>query len=299
MRALVLGALLFVSLITNAIAQLAVGPVEIKNNVNGVPITISATSWISVNSVGNEILVDARIFADLIDLQRKFSSVVGTFKLPADSCAKRGLDNQSAVVSFKSGSLWPLDDRLVMSMRGHIDIWSCVAGPSKSEIRWQKKKFAFVELKIPQLHTWSDAMKKNKDGTQPFHGSVRIHLVEKDSSTVALKIANSNIILDGQEVSLTDANLKLAKVDINQRANSALQTAIYLPKLKEALPSELQNLSFTIVSARFRDHGGHAIVEINLAVRVPGDSIPRLLQQVAASPAIRMEKANSVLYTLR
>lgn len=302
MRAFVLSALLLVGLVTNATAQLAVGPVEIKNNVNGVPVTINATSWISVNSAGGENFVDARIFADLIDLQRKFTSVIDTFKLPTDNCAKRGLDNQSAVVSFRDGSLWPLDDRLELSVRGHIDIWSCVAGSSKSEIRWQKKKFAFVELKVPRLHTSVNVMKKSRDGSQPFHGSVPINLIEKDSSTVALRVANPNIMLDGQGVPVTDSNLRLVKADIYQKAGNALRAAIYLPKLKEALPSELQNLNMTIVSARFRDHGGHAIAEVNLAAKVPGESIPQLLQQVAAaSPAARMEKANanSTLYTLR
>ena len=63
------------------------------NDVNGVPIAVSATSWITVNSAGNETVVDTRIFADLIDLQKKFSHVVDTFAPPADDCANRGADN--------------------------------------------------------------------------------------------------------------------------------------------------------------------------------------------------------------
>jgi hypothetical protein len=55
----------------------------------------------------------------------------------------------------------------------------------------------------------------------------------------------------------------------------------------------------TIVSARFRDHGGHAVAEINLAARVNGESIPQLLQQITASTADRLEKANSKVYSLR
>ena len=59
MRALVLGALLLAGLASTAKAQLVVGPVPIKNSVNGVPITVSTTSWITVNSAGNELIVDA------------------------------------------------------------------------------------------------------------------------------------------------------------------------------------------------------------------------------------------------
>lgn len=298
MRTVFLGALLLAGLVSPATAQIAVGPVAIQNNVNGVPITVSATSWITVNSDGNELMVDARIFADFIDLQKKFSSVLGTFKHPADNCANRGADNQSPVVSLKSGSLWPRDDRLVMSIRGQIDIWSCVAGPLQSEIRWQKKKIAFIKLSVPLLHTWANLI-RNKDGTQLFHGSLPIYLVEKGDAAVALKVAEPDIVLERQEVSVTNASLKLAKLELSQKASNALQSAIDPAKLKEALPTELQKLNMAVVSARFRDQGGHAVAEINLAARASGESIPQLLQQVAAGRANQVGKPDSILYSLR
>ena len=80
MRALHLGALLAVCVVSSATAQTAVGPVAITNTVNGVPVTVNATSWITVNSSGNELTIQARIFADLIDLQRKFASILDAFK---------------------------------------------------------------------------------------------------------------------------------------------------------------------------------------------------------------------------
>jgi hypothetical protein len=298
MRAILLSALLLASLVSRATAQIVVGPVAIQNEVNGIPITVNATSWITVNSDGNELSVDARIFADFIDLQKKFATILGTFKLPADSCANRGADNQSPVVALKSGTLWPRDDQLVMSIRGQIDVWSCVTGPLRSEIRWKKKKIAFVKLSIPQLYTWTNLI-KNKDGTHLFHGSLPIYLAEKDATTVAVKVAGPNIIMDRQEASVTGASLKLAKLDINQKASAALQSAIDPAKLKEALPSELQKLNMAVVSARFRDQGGHAVAEVNLAARVSGESIPELLQQVAASPPRRGNKPDTVLFTLR
>ena len=52
MRALLLGTLLVFGLIPRATAQLAVGPVPIMSSINGIPITVSVTSWITVNSVG-------------------------------------------------------------------------------------------------------------------------------------------------------------------------------------------------------------------------------------------------------
>jgi hypothetical protein len=51
MRALLLGTMLAIGLIPGATAQLAVGPVPIMSSINGIPITVSVTSWITVNSV--------------------------------------------------------------------------------------------------------------------------------------------------------------------------------------------------------------------------------------------------------
>jgi hypothetical protein len=197
MKAPLLSALLVAGLLTEAAAQQAVGPVAITNTVNGIPVAVSATSWVTTtNPVGNELRVHARIFADLIDLQKKFASVVESFKLPANRCGNRTPGNQNPVVSFKGGSLWPVDDRLVMSVRGDVDIWSCVAGPQKSAIEWKRKKVWFLKVKLPERHTWR-IVKERKDGAQSFSGSLPIQLVKRDDANISLKIAESEIKLEG------------------------------------------------------------------------------------------------------
>ena len=268
MKALFLSALLVAGFVPGATAQQTTGPIAITNTVNGIPITVSATSWVTTSSVGNEPRVQARIFADLIDLQRKFASVVDSFKLPANSCVNRTSGYQNQVVSFKAGALVPVDDRLVMSVRGDVDVWSCVAGPAKSAIQWRKKKVWFLKIKVPERHTWRN-MKERKDGAQSFSGSLPIQLVKKDGANVALKIAEADIKMDGQENSAKNANMNLAKAHINQKAYNTLQSAIDPAKLKMALPKEFQKLNMAVVSTRFRSYGGHAIAEINLTAENP------------------------------
>ena len=203
MRAVFSSALLLAGLVSHAAAEQAVRPVTIKNDVNGVQIYVSATSWVTVKSVGNEYLVDARIFADLVDLQKKFPSVVGTLKPAADGCAKQAADNQSPVASLNRGSLWPREDQLLMNIRGDIDIWSCVVGPEKTKLQWRKKKVGFLNLKFPVLHTSKD-VKKSKDGTQSFHGTLPVYLEKMDNGAVALRVAKPKIFLEGEEESLTE-----------------------------------------------------------------------------------------------
>jgi len=128
------------------------GPVAITNTVNGVPVTVNATSWITVNSSGNELTVQARIFADLIDIQRKFASILDAFKLPVNNCANRAADTQNPVVSFRNGSIVPVDDQLVMSVRGDVGVVSCVAGPQKTATVLKTKKLLFLKWKSPVTH---------------------------------------------------------------------------------------------------------------------------------------------------
>jgi hypothetical protein len=265
---LLLAGMLVAGSVSTASAQVTVGPTAITNTVNGVPVTVSATSSITVSSVGNEQTVDARILVDLVDLQRKFANIVETFKLPANDCASRGADKQNSAVSLKDGSLWPVDDQLVMSIRGHVDVWFCVAKPAKSKIAWKKKQIGFIKLKVPVLHTVKN-MKKSKDSTQSFYGSMPVQLVKKDNTNIGLKITEPDIKLEGEDALVTNANLNLAKIDINQKAYHALQRAIDPAKLKTVLPKEFQKLNMTVVSTRFRSYGGHAIAEINLAAANP------------------------------
>jgi predicted aspartyl protease len=112
-------------------------------------------------------------------------------------------------------------------------------------------------------------MKERKDGAQSFSGSLPIQLVKKDGANVALKIAEADIKMDGQESLAKNANMNLAKAHINQKAYNTLQSAIDPAKLKMALPKEFQKLNMAVVSTRFRSYGGHAIAEINLSAENP------------------------------
>lgn len=281
MRALLLGALLVVGLLSKAMAQLAAGPIPVASNVNGVPVTVSTTYRITANPVGDDVAVDARIFADLIDVQKKLPDIMESFRRGAGNCT-RGADSQNSAVSFKGGSLWPRNDQLLMVVRGDIDSWSCVTGPQRSAVRWEKKKIAFLRLKLPVRHTWR-TVKRNREGTQPFQGTLQLYLAEKDDATVGLKIAEPSIKLEGQPTFATNTNLSLAMADMSKKVSKTLQSAIDLTKLKDALPKELQKLNMTVVSARFRDRGGHAIAEVNLVGRASGNATASLLQQIAAS----------------
>lgn len=281
MRALVLGVLFLGGFISNAAAQLVYGPVALKTDVNGIPITVSATSWVTVNAVDDKLTVNARILADLVDLQKNFPRIVDTFEPPSNRCANQRGTGKNPVVAFKSGSLWPRGDQIVVFMRGHIDVWSCSAGHKKSTIRWRKKKIAFIRMSIPQFHTWREIIKK-KAGSQTFRGSMPIYLAETKNAQIALKSAEPALRLDGEESLLTSAALDSAKASISRTTTDALEHAVDPAKLKDALPTALQKLDLAVMSARLRGLGGHVMAEVNLGGSVSGQTRTQLLQMIAS-----------------
>ena len=188
------------------------------------------------------------------------------------------------MVSLTSKSLIAQGEDALFAIGGHVDVWSCIVGPPKSEIQWQMKKIGPIKTKVPVPHTWTDYI-KNKDATQPFDASIPVSLVKESDTSVALQVGKPKINLEGQFVFLTNGVLKIANVDINQKAADALQSAIDPNKLKATIPPEFQKLNMAVQSAGFRDEGGHLIAEITLTADVSAGDITNLLKQIQTPPA--------------
>ncbi len=262
-----------------ASAQLAVGPIAYQQNVNGVNVTVNVTSLISVQTNPGSLAVTAKVDADLFDLQQKIGAIVDTFALPTGNCDNKGLGKINPVVTISSKSLAAQGGQAVLSIGGHVDAWTCVDGPPNSEVQWQMKKIGPIKTKVPVIHTWPSVI-KNKDATQPFDATLPASLVKQSDTAVALQLGQPDIKLSGQYAFLTNGILKIAGVDINQKASAALQNAIDPNKLKAALPTELQKLNMTVQSAHFVDDGGHLVAELNLSASVSASDITNLLRQI-------------------
>jgi hypothetical protein len=262
-----------------ASAQLALGPIPYQQNVNGVNVTVNVTSLITVQTNPGSLLVTAKVNGDLFDLQQKIGAIVDRFNLPTGNCDNKGIGKINPVVSITSKSLAAEGEQAVFAIGGHIDVWTCVDGPPNSEVQWQMKKIGPIKTKVPVIHTWPSVI-KNKDATQPFDATIPVSFVKQSDTTVALQLGQPNIKLSGQYAFITDGILKIANIDINQKAVSALQGAIDPNKLKATLPTELQKLNMAVQSAHFVDDGGHLVAELNLSSNVSAAAITNLLKQI-------------------
>ena len=111
----------------SAFAQLVVGPIPYRQNVNGVPVTVNVSSLVTVQTVPGNLAVTAKVSGDLFDLQQKIGPIVDTFKLPTDNCANTGVAKPNPVVSLTSKSLTPQGDEAIFAIGGHVDVWTCIA----------------------------------------------------------------------------------------------------------------------------------------------------------------------------
>jgi hypothetical protein len=245
-----------------------------------VNVTVNVTSLITVQTLPGNLSVTAKVDGDLFDLQQKIGAIVDTFALPTNNCASKGIGKLNPVVGISSKSLAPQGNQALFAIGGHVDVWTCVDGPPNSEVLYRMVKVGPLKTKVPvSVHTWSSEI-KNKDGTQPFDATILASLVKQNDTTVALQLGQPNIKLSGQYVFLTNGILKIADVDINQKANSALQSAIDPNKLKATLPTELQKLNMAVQSAQFTDDAGHLVAELVLTANVSGAEITDLLKQI-------------------
>lgn len=247
-------------------------------------VTVSATSWLTVKVGDEDALMNIRTFTDLIDLQRKFADVVATFTPPANACANRRGGRISPVTALNRANLAAHGNHLIMSMRGHIDVWSRIVGRKQFALRWRKKKIASLEIKLPVIRSWQHVTRK-KDGSQRYRGRLPVYLVQKHNATVSLATAGPDIMLVGHNTVVSDASLRIVEAAIRRKAYDALQHVIDPIKLRDALPAKLRKLKTTIASTDFRALGGHAIAEINLAGHVPDGFSATLLQKMAAARA--------------
>ena len=62
----------------SALAQLAIGPIPYRQNVNGVLVTVNVLSFVTVQTAPGSLAVTAKVDGDLFDLQQKIGTIVDT-----------------------------------------------------------------------------------------------------------------------------------------------------------------------------------------------------------------------------
>jgi hypothetical protein len=224
--------------------EVLLGPVTFNQTVQGVPVALRASAFLSLSVAGEQARINARIVADLSDFQSKVGALIDTIPLPTDNCAHRGFDNFVPRIWGKEIAI----ERNIatLTLKGDVDVWTCFP-PLKTKI------------------------------TQPFAATLQFHLVVADPHTAAVALDNPVITLGGPWGAVTGGILKLAGVNLNDRVKDGLAQAINPDLLKRSLPGDLLPLNPTITAAELFNNSGRLAASLEMNVTIDGKPLGDLV----------------------
>lgn len=257
-----------------------VGPIEYQQDVNGVPVTVTAKTYFKIQTLDNKLYLKAQVIGDLGDLQRKIGPIVDSFKLPWENC--RSYSPNNPVVDLPRKELPFRNGSAVFSIGGKVTMWQCLENPiPNSKVEWRLRDLGFgIKTKVPVVVTWPGSPIKTILVTQSFDADLPVTLVRNNESTVSLVVGRPDIELRGSLAFIASGILNIAGIDVNQKAADALRKAIDPEKLKLSIPEQFQQFNPKIDSARFIEHDGKLAIEMNLSALIPAAKVTDMVKEL-------------------
>ncbi len=237
-------------------AEVQIGPIDVSQNIQGVPVVVPVTSFVSVETAPTGITVTLRTFANLGDLQAKIGSIVDSISLPHDNCRSYSANNP--VVKIYSKKLAEEGANAVLTVSGDVDVWDCRQNPfPNTKLEWVTESWFGAKVRRPKIVEWPGDPIKNKLLTQPIAARLPASLAVLSNSSVEIVMGTPHVELGGQLAfsSVRDNLLNIFRINIDSLAERLLRAAIDPNKLKVAIPEEMQKLNLKIVRAQFINIG--------------------------------------------
>lgn len=264
--------------------EVQVGPIDVPQTIQTVPVVIKATSFMSVSTTPAGLSVKARMFANLGDLQAKIGSIVDTFPLPRDNCGS--FSGNNPVVTINTKRLTQSGSQLIFSVAGDVVLWDCRENPiPNSKLEWRND--GPFGLSIPHIVTWPGNPIKNILLSQPISASIPITLSPLTPQTLKVTLGQPNVQLGGQPAlsAVRDFLLGIFKVNINDLAAKAVNSAVDPTKLQATLPADFMRLNPKITKAEFVATNGNAGAEIDAEALVVAANLTDILKAIADKSA--------------
>jgi hypothetical protein len=255
--------------------ELVIGPFVSSQNIQGVVVNLPVTAFVKMVTAFDGVTVNLRLVGNLADVQQKIGGIIDTLPLPTNVCSHMGADNLVARIWGKQ--LTVSGNALTLNLQGDVNDWACAPNPLPcTKIDWQGGSIKFP---VPVFWPCNPPI-ETQLVNQPFSASLSavVHLL--DRQTLGVNLLNPSINLGGTFGGITAGVLRIAGVDISQKASDALRQAIDPGKLRQTLPQELQSLNLSIASAGFTSVNGQALIGIQLTGKIPPAQLTQLLQKL-------------------
>jgi hypothetical protein len=265
-------------LLHRRLGELAAPPVTFKPTVQGVPLSIPVSFFLSLAPAGSQIKIGARVVADLSDLQSKTGSLIDTIPLPTNPADHFGVDN--FVVAIPEKSLAVEGNIATLSLKGNIDVWLYAQNPVQcSRVEWDEVHVFGGVIRVPRV-VFYDCTINQPLGSQPFKASVPFSVAAVDSQTVAVQLGKPMIDLEGPLGGVTTGILQIAGVDLSSQAKALLDRALNPNLLQQTIPADLQPLHPSITKAELLSNTGALALYAEMTAWIDGTVIGQLIRKI-------------------
>lgn len=268
--------------------ETVIGPVTVPVQYKGVTLDPNVMSYFNISSKPDGIYLNARIEADLSNLQNNFGSVMDRVPLPSDNCASKGIKN--LVVRLPSRSLAAQGDAALIKLSGEAVSWTCLDNPIP-QTYWDPNGCSGDTGFLGHIHYSFGCPKfrpgnpiKTINATQPFDFSVPVTIVSTDGKSITLVVGNPNVTLGGQFAFITNGILHIANIDLNAEAKSAIESAVNPAVLTATIPAEYAELNPAINSVHFGVKDGNLAVFIEMSARIPPKKLNDMILGMMKKP---------------
>jgi hypothetical protein len=112
------------ALVQPAKDEVLIGPIALSEPVQGVPVNIKSSAFVSNTTEANTVRLRLRAVADLADLRAKTPALFDSIPLPTNNCDHFGVDNIVARIWDKR--LEVNGSSAVLRLNGEVDNWTCI-----------------------------------------------------------------------------------------------------------------------------------------------------------------------------
>ena len=232
--------------------EFILGPFPLPQTVEGVPIALRASVFVTLEMNEIELRIGARVVGDLSDLQRKIQQVAKHLELPSDRCESKDMDTLKYALTTRDEVLSVRDAQAMLDFGGKVEACYWFMNPICTKFDpWPKIYACPNKLKL------SDS----------FRAHAPFELIAKNQ-TVALTPHKPRIDLGSDLATVATKLLKKLGVDIERELQRLFEQAIDPVRLKNALPAGLLQLNPVFSGARFFDNSGSLAAEIEMEVHL-------------------------------
>jgi hypothetical protein len=175
--------------------ELLVGPAPVHNDVQGVSITIPVYAFFKATTGPSGLQINARVYADLDELQAKVGALIDKQDLPRNNCRSYSANNP--VVTIWGKRLDLSGNAAVLRVSGDVDLWDCRENPIKcSKVEWHNN--GPFGTPAPTVRTYNcNPPWKNKLLTQPMTMTVLATMQKVSDTSLRLVLDKPHVELGG------------------------------------------------------------------------------------------------------